>query len=739
MAKIEVRDGYLSDLPEDFRNKIMNIHKMIVDGVHEEFNRKNYDYLWNQQWCKDMLAEFLTMPTDKSEVGSVRVFKKGKRYSCMIQVTAHVMNNRNTEDEEFFHGMIRNAHTSLRAKIRKKFDLKLECESIHGEPFEGYDIWATGKTAKSLWELFENKKTKVVKEMRESTDHEVVMLEMNELPPQLQYFICSTNCDICNIVDQNKDLHGAFNDVTDLGTTTIHRIGESYSGIINITSDANCDNDNAKEILENVLNKVGDKYFESDNTKELVISGTPSNVHFEYELSPSYAKALYSWVDNNQFTEASGFLFNIGDYSFKVVPDKEMYTVYNPDGSFRGNYDSSYRQDIEDELKNELVTESANNEKDTFIAFAKSILNKSMTKSNANTYSTLLNPFVKSCGYDKFNLIIDNKLPKGSVIFKVEKFDKDFISRFIYGRETLDGFLHRNPVIVLKVNPNIFIGTKNGEDIYNFFMQAINFYNSDVANYSKQIMTEVMRLNSDMKQLIATTKLSAIVSLPLQMLFSFDNIDITKNNIFKVDKKDIQNVCNFIRSICKSYKSPKEQQDEIIDQLKSIVESYEGLIEEMHDVRSIVEYVDNFYNGLYDDKLDSFKESWVYENTNTDWERSQKDPEIKLLQEKFGVKKLKKIPKDLVAYITIEAECIKDANDKMMIASFCLSKLEIVEWYLELLEVGSKKYIVPHTKAELDTIHTQLLACYKKIMDTPIPKNTTRPLIDIQYPAGYEG
>ena len=72
-------------------------------------------------------------------------------------------------------------------------------------------------------------------------------------------------------------------------------------------------------------------------------------------------------------------------------------------------------------------------------------------------------------------------------------------------------------------------------------------------------------------------------------------------------------------------------------------------------------------------------------------------------------KKLKKIPADLVSYIQIETEAIKDANDKMMISSYCLGKLELVNWYLELLAVGSEKYIVPQSKAHLETIRDQLL------------------------------
>ena len=102
-------------------------------------------------------------------------------------------------------------------------------------------------------------------------------------------------------------------------------------------------------------------------------------------------------------------------------------------------------------------------------------------------------------------------------------------------------------------------------------------------------------------------------------------------------------------------------------------------------------------------------------------------------------KKLKKIPIDLVSYIQIETEAIRDANDKMMISSYCLGKLELVNWYLELLEVGSKKYIVPQSKAYLEMVRDQLMACHKEIMAVKITKPGEHPLLDIKYPKGYEG
>ena len=101
--------------------------------------------------------------------------------------------------------------------------------------------------------------------------------------------------------------------------------------------------------------------------------------------------------------------------------------------------------------------------------------------------------------------------------------------------------------------------------------------------------------------------------------------------------------------------------------------------------------------------------------------------------------KLKRIPNDLISYIQTEAEAIKDANDKQILSSYCLSKLEMVNWYIQLLEVGSEKYIVPHTKQHLECIRSQLVDCHKMIMGVKTSNSRDHPLIDIKYPKGYEG
>ena len=212
---------------------------------------------------------------------------------------------------------------------------------------------------------------------------------------------------------------------------------------------------------------------------------------------------------------------------------------------------------------------------------------------------------------------------------------------------------------------------------------------------------------------------------------------------FKVSQSDIKAVNQFVKNITTRYAAPEKEKSAIIKDLKEMVSSLRDVTVSMNEntgnLLDLPATVEKYYNGGFNSVMEQTRQRFYEEQIDVAAMRTQQNPEVRLLTEKFGVKKLKKIPTDLVAYITIEAESIKDANDKMMIASYCLGKIEIVEWYIELLEVGSNKYIVPHTKPYLESVRTQLLACYKKIMATPIPKQQERPLIDVQYPKGYEG
>lgn len=101
-------------------------------------------------------------------------------------------------------------------------------------------------------------------------------------------------------------------------------------------------------------------------------------------------------------------------------------------------------------------------------------------------------------------------------------------------------------------------------------------------------------------------------------------------------------------------------------------------------------------------------------------------------------KEIEKIPVDLVAYIQIEAEAIETPTDKHMISSYCLDKLELVNWYLDVLNSGSTKYIVPQSKAYLEQVRDGLIEAHEQIMQVKIQKPKKGPNLDVECPKGFE-
>lgn len=388
------------------------------------------------------------------------------------------------------------------------------------------------------------------------------------------------------------------------------------------------------------------------------------------------------------------------------------------------------------------------NARKTLLALAQSIINDNQRKGyKVNTYTVncISNIITKSFlpkwsnGYKKFTIILDNK-SKGNILeFKTAKFGYDFIGRFIDGREPLNAFLHRVPEIKIRVTPTIFETLTEPSQLIEFFKKAINYYDSKVDVYSITLMKEVRKLNPGIKQLIRSSALSGLVTIPLSMLFSFNNVDMSDTSIFNISKEEINVVNKFIKGIITKYDAPEKEKTAIINDLKEIISEFKECGFDTSLFNGFPSELKSFYENKLDKKIEEGFDKFIYENIDHNWSLNQSNQEIKYLQEKFKVKKLKKIPADTVAYIAIETESIKDSNDKMMIASYCLGKIEIVEWYIELIDTGNKKYIVPHNKPYLESMRTQLLQCYKNIMAVKITPPSERPIIDIKYPTGYEG
>ena len=105
----------------------------------------------------------------------------------------------------------------------------------------------------------------------------------------------------------------------------------------------------------------------------------------------------------------------------------------------------------------------------------------------------------------------------------------------------------------------------------------------------------------------------------------------------------------------------------------------------------------------------------------------------------IGKKKLKKLDEYDLDYIQVEIDKIKTHDDKLLILSYIRSKLDIVDYYISIMENTNyaKKYSCPHNldyllkfKSRLEMLNQRALT--KKINENPYH-------FSFQYPEGYEG
>lgn len=55
------------------------------------------------------------------------------------------------------------------------------------------------------------------------------------------------------------------------------------------------------------------------------------------------------------------------------------------------------------------------------------------------------------------------------------------------------------------------------------------------------------------------------------------------------------------------------------------------------------------------------------------------------------------------------------------------------------INIDLEEYIVPQSKAYLESVMDQLVECHKEIMRVKIQRSGNRPLLEIEYPKRYEG
>ena len=111
------------------------------------------------------------------------------------------------------------------------------------------------------------------------------------------------------------------------------------------------------------------------------------------------------------------------------------------------------------------------------------------------------------------------------------------------------------------------------------------------------------------------------------------------------------------------------------------------------------------------------------------------------VKEAFDIfkKKMKRIDPSIPDYIAIRKGDIKSNDDKLMLVSYIYSKIDLINYYLDIMEnpQTANKYIFYNSKNELIRIREALEKDRIEILNYKIPE--VRYSIQVQYPTGYEG
>lgn len=103
-------------------------------------------------------------------------------------------------------------------------------------------------------------------------------------------------------------------------------------------------------------------------------------------------------------------------------------------------------------------------------------------------------------------------------------------------------------------------------------------------------------------------------------------------------------------------------------------------------------------------------------------------------------KKLKPIPRDIIAYITVEMNAIQDSNDQAMLSGYTCSKLELVDFYLNVIDTKDERYIVPHNRTYLVQMQNDLNRLLTQILRIrPVNRNDRVWQVNVNYPEGWRG
>ena len=229
------------------------------------------------------------------------------------------------------------------------------------------------------------------------------------------------------------------------------------------------------------------------------------------------------------------------------------------------------------------------------------------------------------------------------------------------------------------------------------------------ATYLQNSMLPIKGLSH--KHGIEPTKMHIMISSVIGTMGDDGAIDITVS--------DMNNGENFIKDILKC--DDRAEVNKMChhymgmdDDGKHDVDHHPLPMELRKDIGELTKEIDAIIDVDPDDVLDDDD----FDILDIDKEKEE-DDDNNIISESFlskKPKKLKPIPRDVVVYIQVEINAIRDSNDQAMLAGYTSSKLELVDFYLNCIDTNDARYIVPHDRQYLITMQKDLNDCLQRIL-----------------------
>lgn len=179
------------------------------------------------------------------------------------------------------------------------------------------------------------------------------------------------------------------------------------------------------------------------------------------------------------------------------------------------------------------------------------------------------------------------------------------------------------------------------------------------------------------------------------------------------------------------------------DEVSKLSDHYLGTDDHVSLPTDLKDHIGDSKHEIDDLKRLSDEEPVDDDDFDKDEDDDEDDKDRDHFEESFFAKKpkrLKPIPRDVVAYITVEMNAIRDANDQAMLAGYTCSKIELVDFYITCIDTQDYRYIVPHSRDYLVQMQKDLNGLLSQILKVkPINRSLGIWKPNVTIPEGWRG